>query len=160
MEDKTQIKAIKYGSGPALILAGPGSGKTTVLTHHIKHLIETGVSPDKILVITFTRKAAFEMKSRFTNLCPQTAAQTTFGTFHSIFYKIIKAFDKTDKRLVSSEDRINYITYLASDNASTEYYDHQISFYKSLSDKTLFRFVNDTEKEEFMKVYNAYNDWL
>ncbi len=160
MEDKTQIKAIKYGSGPALILAGPGSGKTTVLTHHIKHLIETGVSPDKILVITFTRKAAFEMKSRFTNLCPQTAAQTTFGTFHSIFYKIIKAFDKTEKRLVSSDDRINYISYLASDHASAEYYDHHISFYKSLSDKTLFRFVNDTEKEEFLKVYDAYNDWL
>ena len=160
MEDKNQQIAIKYGDGPALILAGPGSGKTTVLTHHIKHLIETGVSPDKILVITFTRKAAFEMKSRFENLCPHTADETTFGTFHSIFYKIIRAFGKKEKKLVSAEDRAYYISFLAGDHANAEYYDQHISFYKSLSDKSLFRFVNDTEKEDFLKIFDAYNKWL
>lgn len=160
MEDKNQQTAIKYGNGPALILAGPGSGKTTVLTHHIKYLIETGVSPDKILVITFTKKAASEMKSRFTNLCSKAADITTFGTFHSVFLRIIKSFDKKEKSLVSSAERENYISFLTGENAGAEYYEQRISYYKSLSDKSLFHFVNDTEKETFLRIYDEYNKWL
>ena len=160
MEDKNQKLAILSDSGPALILAGPGSGKTTVLTHHIKHLTDNGVSPDKILVITFTRKAALEMKNRFELLSPTAVHQAVFGTFHSIFFKIIKSFDKKEKRLVSSEERDNFLLTYTKDAASLEYFSNHISFYKSLYDKSEYRFADEAEKEGFMKVYDAYNDWL
>ena len=160
MEDKKQKLAILSDSGPALILAGPGSGKTTVLTHHIKHLIDNGVSPDKILVITFTRKAAYEMKSRFENLSPTAAYQTVFGTFHSIFFKILKSFDKKERQLVSSEEREEFLLTYTGDVAYAEYYGNRISFYKSLHDKKECRFVNDTERDEFMNVFSEYNKWL
>ena len=160
MEDKNQLKAILSDSGPALILAGPGSGKTTVLTHHIKHLTDNGVSPDKILVITFTRKAAFEMKSRFETLSPTTAHQIVFGTFHSIFFKILNSFDKKERQLVSSEEREDFLLAFTGDVASAEYYGNRISFYKSLFDKEECRFVNDRERDEFMNVLHEYNKWL
>ncbi|MBR5897205.1 MAG: UvrD-helicase domain-containing protein, partial [Lachnospiraceae bacterium] len=160
MVDNNQLKAIKSDSGPALILAGPGSGKTTVLTHHIKYLIDNGVPPDRILVITFTRKAALEMRSRFETLSPTAVHQTVFGTFHSVFFKILKSFDKTEKRLVKSEERENFLLTIAGDCATSEYFGNHISFYKSLYDKTEYRFVNDKERDEFMKVYDEYNKWL
>ncbi|MBQ7766756.1 MAG: UvrD-helicase domain-containing protein, partial [Lachnospiraceae bacterium] len=70
--DETQQSAVTHGEGPLLITAGPGSGKTTVITHHIKHLIDhQGVSPKEILVITFTKSAATEMKERFLRLVNQ-----------------------------------------------------------------------------------------
>ena len=147
-------------SGPALILAGPGSGKTTVLTHHIKHLTDSGVSPDKILVITFTKKAAHEMRSRFESLSPSSVHQTVFGTFHSVFFRIIKAFDKREIRLVSAENRNNFLLTFTGDLASAEYYGNRISFYKSLYDKTQYRFAGEAEKEEFLHVYKEYNRWL
>lgn len=160
MEDKNQKLAILSDSGPALILAGPGSGKTTVLTHHIKHLTDNGVSPDKILVITFTRKAALEMKNRFESLSPTAVHQAVFGTFHSIFFKIIKSFDKKEKRLVSTEERDNFLLTYTKDAASLEYFSNHISFYKSLYDKSEYRFADEAEKEGFMSVYDAYNVWL
>lgn len=160
MEDKNQKLAILSDSGPALILAGPGSGKTTVLTHHIKHLTDNGVSPDKILVITFTRKAALEMKNRFESLSPTAVHQAVFGTFHSIFFKIIKSFDKKEKKLVSTEERDNFLLTYTKDAASLEYFSNHISFYKSLYDKSEYRFADEAEKEGFISVYDAYNDWL
>ena len=68
MFNESQLEAINHIDGPALVLAGPGSGKTTVITRRTKKLIEEGVSPDNILVVTFTKAAAVEMQERFTNL--------------------------------------------------------------------------------------------
>ena len=66
---KSQMEAIRHNRGPMMVLAGPGSGKTTVITHRTKHLIEEcGVDSSKILVITFTRAAAREMRERFERL--------------------------------------------------------------------------------------------
>ncbi|MCR5723163.1 MAG: ATP-dependent helicase [Lachnospiraceae bacterium] len=160
MEDKNQKLAIMSDSGPALILAGPGSGKTTVLTHHIKYLTDNGVSPDKILVITFTRKAALEMKNRFELLSPTAVHQAIFGTFHSIFFKIIKAFDKKEKKLVSEDERNNFLLTYTKDATSLEYFSNHISFYKSLYDKSRYIFADEAEKEGFMRVYDSYNEWL
>ena len=84
--DETQQCAVKYGEGPLLVSAGPGSGKTTVITHHIKYLIENlGIPPKEILVITFTKSAAAEMKERFLSLTGERSTQVVFGTFHAIF---------------------------------------------------------------------------
>ena len=79
----SQKLAVSHGDGPCLTLAGPGSGKTTVLTRRIRSLIrEKGISPEKILVITFTKAAAMEVKERFDSLMEQSAP-VVFGTFHS-----------------------------------------------------------------------------
>ena len=85
-----QKKAVTHKEGPMMVLAGPGSGKTMVLTHRIQYLIEQyGVHPSKILVITFTKAAALEMKERFQKLAGENLP-VVFGTFHSIFFMILK----------------------------------------------------------------------
>ena len=88
---KTQQKAIEFKDGVCMCLAGPGSGKTTVLTGRVHNLIkEHKVRPENILVITFTKAAATEMQTRFYNLC-QSKLPVTFGTFHAVFFSILKA---------------------------------------------------------------------
>ncbi len=89
--DEAQQAAVNHYNGPAMILAGPGSGKTTVITNRVMKLISSyGVPPDKILVITFTKKAALEMKSRYLKLTGQRETDVTFGTFHAVFFMILR----------------------------------------------------------------------
>lgn len=85
-----QRRAIEHRTGPMLVLAGPGSGKTAVITERAKCLAESGVNPRKILVVTFTKAAALEMKERFLAKMNQTYAPVQFGTFHAIFFSILK----------------------------------------------------------------------
>lgn len=86
---KAQERAISHFQGPCLVLAGPGSGKTKVITHRVAHLIEIQkIPPEHILTITFTKAAATEMKERFFVLSPN--ANSLFCTFHSCFYYILK----------------------------------------------------------------------
>ena len=96
----TQTQAIAHKDGPALVLAGPGSGKTTVITNRIVTLLERYHIPgSRILVITFTRAAAQEMQQSFFTLyqkrnarfgCSMPPTGVYFGTFHSVFYRILK----------------------------------------------------------------------
>ena len=89
--NRGQDEAIKHGNGPCMVLAPPGSGKTLIVTERTRYLIEeSGVRPDQILVMTFTRFAAREMKERFERLTAGKNYSVTFGTFHSIFYGILK----------------------------------------------------------------------
>lgn len=89
--NRGQDEAIKHGNGPCMVLAPPGSGKTLIVTERTRYLIEeSGVRPNQILVITFTRYAAREMKERFERLTAGKNYPVTFGTFHSIFYGILK----------------------------------------------------------------------
>ncbi|MDD5602865.1 MAG: DNA helicase PcrA [Eubacteriales bacterium] len=86
-----QRKAVLYGEGPLLILAGAGSGKTRVLTHRVVYLVEEkGVSPGSILAITFTNKAAGEMKSRINDMLGRQADEMWVGTFHSMCVRILR----------------------------------------------------------------------
>lgn len=86
-----QERAIRHTVGPAQILAGPGSGKTFVTVNRIRHLIlKEGIDPDHILVITFTKAAALEMQQRFFTLMEEKRPPVWFGTFHAIFYHILK----------------------------------------------------------------------
>ena len=90
--NEAQIQAIQHNTGPCMVIAGPGSGKTTVLTHRVRYLIERyGVNPSDILVITFTKAAAEQMKLKFKGLSEGRNFAVTFGTFHAVFFTILKA---------------------------------------------------------------------
>ena len=88
--NKEQQKAVNHIDGPMLVLAGAGSGKTKVLTNRIANLIENGISPYNILAITFTNKAAKEMKDRVVSLIGSTANNIQISTFHSLGLRILK----------------------------------------------------------------------
>lgn len=85
-----QRQAVTTLDGPVVVIAGPGSGKTRVLTYRIAHLIKTGVPPANILALTFTNKAAREMKERIEGVVGHHAKRVWAGTFHSIFAKILR----------------------------------------------------------------------
>ena len=86
-----QLEAVKNTSGPSLVIAGAGSGKTRVLTYRIAHLLEKNVAPSKILALTFTNKAAREMKDRIQAVLGDNSARYLWmGTFHSIFARILR----------------------------------------------------------------------
>ena len=108
--NESQNKAIRHFKGPCMVLAGPGSGKTFVITNRVKYLVkECQVEPEKILVITFTRAAAVEMKERFCKL-NGSANGVSFGTFHSLFFKIIKLVYRYDVSSILREDeRLRFI---------------------------------------------------
>ncbi len=107
-----QRRAILHDRGPAMVIAGPGSGKTFVITHRISHLINNlGVSPDKILVITFTKAAAKEMQQRAALLL-QGKSQPHFGTFHSVFYNILRQSGMGGLSILSEKDRRRIFLHL------------------------------------------------
>ena len=110
MHNKEQQHAIQFGTGPLLVLAGPGSGKTYVITHRIIHLIsECQISPNNILVITFTKAAALEMQNRATKAY-KPCSYVQFGTFHSVFYHILKLSNPNRTyQLATDQERISII---------------------------------------------------
>ena len=111
MFSKSQDEAIAHFKGPAIVLAGPGSGKTTVITHRVKNLIQkNNVDPTNILVVTFTKAAAENMRLRFKSLMAGRSFPVSFGTFHSVFFRILR----TEKNyhadsLLSDMEKINII---------------------------------------------------
>ena len=106
-----QNNAINHIEGPMLVLAGPGSGKTTVITRRVKRLIEQGVNPLNILVITFTKAAAEEMRERFYRLMDDNRGRNvTFGTFHAVFFTILKhAYNLSASNIVKEEERYSIV---------------------------------------------------
>ncbi len=115
-----QLTAVRHGSGPCMVLAGPGTGKTTVITSRVCSLIDQKlVSPDKILVVTFSKAAAEEMKYRFKKLAENCRAgdcrldgfgNVSFGTFHSIFFKLLRQYEGYKlENLIDETERFNVI---------------------------------------------------
>ena len=104
--NQAQLQAIQHKDGPAMVLAGPGSGKTLVITQRTKHLIERyQIAPGEILVITFTKAAAVQMQERFERLMKKKLL-VSFGTFHSVFFKILKyAYGLNASNIVREEQR-------------------------------------------------------
>ncbi len=112
---EAQSRAIAHGEGPAMVLAGPGSGKTLVITNRTKYLIEQlGVRPEEILVITFTKAAAQEMRQRFERLMGGGHYRVTFGTFHAVFFQILKyAYHYTAANILREEQKYSFLQEIA-----------------------------------------------
>lgn len=179
IENKGQIRAIRHKDGPMLVLAGPGSGKTFVITHRIAYLIsECKIPPNNILVITFTKAAALEMQARANQLIGRSA-YVSFGTFHSVFYQILKKSDRyRSLTLVSEQERHAFFKAFLSERVtkeeSEEVSEHllkQISQRKNsileesdLGKKEMQGRIEGDGKEKspqlFEEAYSAYNDWL
>ena len=100
-----QQEAICFGAGTMLVLAGPGSGKTAVITQRIRYLVEERhITPSDILTITFTKAAALEMKQRACQIC-RGAENAVFGTFHSVFFQIIRSSSKFQNYSIMTEQQ-------------------------------------------------------
>ena len=113
--NEAQKQAVLHKEGPMLVLAGPGSGKTTVITNRIRYLTRyEHVNPSSILVITFTRAAAREMEERYNKMSQQEesagSGRVSFGTFHSVFFRILKlAYGFTAANIVREDQKIQCI---------------------------------------------------
>ncbi len=109
-----QKRAIEHYKGAMLVLAGPGSGKTTVIIYRVKYLIEQhNVAPEKILVVTYTKAAATEMQQRFLKLNIIGGDKVTFGTFHNIFFRILrKAYHYRLEQVISEDEKWNFFKKL------------------------------------------------
>ncbi len=165
-----QLKAVNHIDGPMLVLAGAGSGKTKVLTNRIARLIEEGVSPSNILAITFTNKAAKEMKDRITRLVGVTAYNIQISTFHSLGLKILKenysllGYDK-NFTIIDSDDVLTIIKKIMKElNLSKDYYNPREIKNKISSAKNAIMSVEDFSKVEFdhkvVEVYKIYTKKL
>lgn len=163
-----QKKAIEHGAGPLMVLAGPGSGKTFVITHRIKYLIEgPGINPAHILVVTFSRAAAKEMKDRFEKLCKKSLV--TFGTFHSVFFNLLKtAYGFNSEQIASDELRYTLIKELIKRN-SIENEDintlagnllNEIALVKQDNISIKNYYSNSISSDTFKKIYSDYESEL
>lgn len=162
-----QQKAVCHETGPMLVLAGPGSGKTTVLLCRISRLLGRGLAkPQEILALTFSKAAAEEMKSRFENL--NGASGVSFGTFHSIFFRILRSrYGWNVEQIFQEEERRsilrNSIEAEKWDIPDLEEYISQFFSQLSLMNSELEqpnRFTpTGMPVEEFRKLYRAYEGY-
>lgn len=167
--NESQKMAIKHGDGPMLVVAGPGSGKTTVLTMRIKNLIEEyKVNPGNILVITFTKAAALEMENRFIKLVGEKK-YVTFGTFHGIFFRILKAaYNFSVDNIIKEEQRhliirqaIERLNILPDDiNEFTDSVEAEISRVKTENININSYYSVSCGEKEFKEIYGYYEKTL
>ncbi len=168
--NKEQIKAVKHINGPMLVLAGAGSGKTKVLTSRIAYLIEQGISTDNILAITFTNKAAKEMKERVMKLIGYDAKSIQISTFHSFGLKIIKENYarlgyKSNFVILDSDDTLTVVKKIMKDlNLNPKFYNPRDIRNKISSAKNELLDPDKYAKVEFdsniIEVYRKYNKKL
>ena len=164
--NKSQQEAILHKDGPMLVLAGPGSGKTAVITQRTLNLIEEHhVNPANILVITFTRAAAQEMKQRFLRLAGKDKSHVTFGTFHAVFFMVLKyAYHFESSNIVTEEQRYQFMREIISYH-HLEYQDEnefigeilgEISKVKNERIPLDHFYSSHCGEEIFRKIYSAY----
>ncbi|TCT16265.1 DNA helicase-2/ATP-dependent DNA helicase PcrA [Natranaerovirga pectinivora] len=162
--NQTQQEAIDHNKGPMMVLAGPGSGKTTVITYRTKKLIEEyKVTPRNILVITFSKASAEEMKERFLNICGDDSV--TFGTFHSVFFRIIRQTRMYKVDNVLSEDKKYPILLKIIKSLNVDYEDEnelihsilqEISYIKSELIEIEHYHSISCSNDVFREVFNIY----
>ncbi|MCM1496719.1 MAG: ATP-dependent helicase [Bacteroides sp.] len=168
--NEAQQKAITHGTGPCLVLAGPGSGKTAVITHRTKYLLEeAGIHPEQILVITFTKAAAMEMKERFQTLMQRAYAPCTFGTFHSVFFMILRnAYGYSGEQVLAEEQKRTILKAIVQ-AMELEYEDEEELLQGLISEITAVKseymdlqhyYSTTCGEEEFRSIFRSYEDTL
>ncbi len=173
--NEQQRMAVRHSDGPLLIVAGAGSGKTRVLTYRIAYLIHQGkAKPDEILALTFTNKAAREMKDRIQNLIGDEARKLWMGTFHSVFSKILR-FEADKLGFTSSfsiydtDDSQNAIKQILRENNYDPKEIQPRMIHRRISDaknqlilpgQYLERFVHSTLDDITAKIYQIYVERL
>lgn len=159
--DLYQSEAVSLPIGSAMIIAGPGSGKTTVLTNRVRYMIkELNIPPDEILVITFTKAAALQMKKRFEEISGDYYP-VTFSTFHSLFFSIITDASNNEVSLITPKEKLNILVSVLKERQIC--FDG-VNLSSLLAEQSLFKtkksgkddFVSAIlEKDVFVKVYSA-----
>lgn len=167
--NKNQKDAINHIDGPCMVLAGPGSGKTRVITYRIANMVVNhNIRPTSILAISFTKASSTEMKNRAISLSQDPRInKVTYGTFHSVFFRILRHFEKynLDSILDEKSKRLAIKGILKSLNVENGEDDevvgqliNEISFVKNeLMDKGDFN-SEVVSKDEFIKAYNLYEE--
>lgn len=165
-----QAQAVLHREGPMLVLAGPGSGKTLVITHRIENLItDYGVSPSNILVITFTKAAANEMKERFIRRMPTAGRGVTFGTFHGVFFMVLKwAYHYQGDNILREEEKLPLMREIIA-HMNLEYEDEnefiasiygEISLVKNSRVDLEHYYSTNCPEHTFRSIYESYEDYL
>ena len=168
--DTSQINAIRHKDGPELVLAGPGSGKTLVITRRVQHLIDQyHVPPSAILVITFTKAAATEMRQRFEKLIGGRRVPVSFGTFHAVYFMILKhAYGYTADNIVKEEQRLQFMKEYIR-RLRLEYDDEnefisslfsEISLIKNTSVNLAHYYSSCCGQDVFRNIFEAYENFL
>ena len=168
--NESQEQAIKHFQGPAMILAGPGSGKTRVITYRTKNLIEQyGVDPSCILVITFTKAAAMEMKQRFLAMTDRKYVTVNFGTFHAVFFGILRhAYGYTADNIMREEQKLRFfkeeISHMDLEiEDETEFIQNitgEISRVKNERKNILEYEALSCDTKSFRKIFQKYDNFL
>ncbi len=164
--NESQTAAVAHAGGPMLVLAGPGSGKTLVITERTRRLIQSrGVDPSHILVITFTKSAAAEMKERFRTLMGGRRYPVTFGTFHAVFFQILKhAYGFHSGNIIREEQKFTLLREIIG-RMHLEYEDEneligdllgEISLVKNTGIPLAHYYPKNCAKEIFETIYQAY----
>ena len=161
-----QREAILHKDGPMMVLAGPGSGKTFVITMRTKELIESyGIAPNRILVITFTKAAAEEMKERFTKMMGGFETHVNFGTFHAVFFKILKfAYNYSAANIIREEERYRYFREIIGEmeleiedeKEFIEGVSSEISLVKGEKMDVKHYYSINCSEENFQRIYKEY----
>jgi len=168
--NEAQTEAIAHVDGPMMVLAGPGSGKTTVITQRVLQLIQkAGVKPASILVVTFTKAAAVEMKTRFKALMGGQYAPVSFGTFHSIFFSILKhaygyeaasVVDEERKQLIFREIIEKYQLETEDESEFIAAIEGEISIVKGEMMNADHYYPMNCSADVFRKIYHDYQSSL
>ena len=166
----SQIRAIAHLSGPMMVLAGPGSGKTSVIVERTAYMINEGkISASSILVVTFSRAAAVEMKERFLKFVNRDRSEVTFGTFHGIFYGILKAaYNLNASNILSEEEKYSILREMTEkfgqemeqEGDFLEEIAKEISVVKGNCISLEHYYASCCSDEVFREIYNGYKNAL
>ena len=166
----SQLRAIAHLSGPMMVLAGPGSGKTSVIVERTAYMINEGKIPaSSILVVTFSRAAATEMKERFLKFVNRDRSEVTFGTFHGIFYGILKAaYNLNASNILSEEEKYSILREMTEkfgqemeqEGDFLEEIAKEISVVKGNCISLEHYYASCCSDEVFREIYNGYKNAL
>ena len=169
-KNPSQLRAIAHLSGPMMVLAGPGSGKTSVIVERTAYMTGEGEIPaSSVLVVTFSRAAAKEMRERFLKFTGQTSTAVTFGTFHGVFYGILKQayglgagniLSEEEKYAILKEMTLEFGQELAQEGDFQEDVAKEISVVKGGRISLDHYYSSCCPDEIFRQIYNGYQKAL